>query len=62
MISKIKFKGEKTLDYKRLKKDLLSKIGPSNIMALISKVDRASDKELEKLAREYGLDLNKYEL
>ena len=30
---------------------ILSKIGPSNIMPLISKIDRANDKELEGLIK-----------
>ena len=50
------------IDYKKLKKDLLSKFGPSNIMPLISKIDRANDEELEELAIKYRLDLSEYEL
>ena len=48
------------IDYKKLKKDLLNKIGPSGIMSLIISVDSASEKELLKLAEEYNLNISKY--
>lgn len=35
--------------YKKLKKDLLNKVGTSGIMALIVTVDSASEKELKKV-------------
>jgi hypothetical protein len=48
------------IDYKKLKKDLLNKVGASGIMPLIVSVDSASDKELLKLAKEYNLDISDY--
>jgi hypothetical protein len=48
------------LDYKKLKKDLLNKVGPSGIMAAIIEVDSASNDKLIKLAGQYGLDIEEY--
>lgn len=48
------------IDYKKLKKDLLRKVGTSGIMALIVTVDSASDKKLLSMAEEYGLDISDY--
>lgn len=48
------------IDYKKLKKDLLNKVGSSGIMPLIISVDSASVKELLKLAKEYNLDISDY--
>jgi hypothetical protein len=47
-------------DYKKLKKDLLNKVGPSGIMAAIIEVDSASKEKLIKLAGQYGLDIERY--
>lgn len=48
------------IDYKKLKKDLLNKVGSSGIMPLIISVDSASEKELLRLAKEYDLDISNY--
>ncbi|WP_271813656.1 hypothetical protein [Clostridium beijerinckii] len=48
------------IDYKKLKKDLLNKVGSSGIMPLIISVDSASDKELIRLAKENNLDISDY--
>ncbi len=48
------------IDYKKLKKDLLNKVGASGIMPLIVSVDSASDKELLRFAKEYNLDISDY--
>ena len=48
------------IDYKKLKKDLLNKIGASGIMPLIVTVDSASEKELIRLAEEYNLEISDY--
>jgi hypothetical protein len=48
------------IDYKKLKKDLLNKVGVSGIIPLIVSIDSASDKELLKLAKEYNLDISDY--
>ena len=48
------------LDYKKLKKDLLNKVGPSGIMALVVAVDTASEKELLRMAKEYNINISDY--
>ncbi len=48
------------IDYKKLKKDLLNKVGSSGIMPLIISVDSASNKELLRLAKENNLDISDY--
>ena len=48
------------IDYRKLKKDLLNKIGASGIMPLIVTVDSASEKELLQLAEEYNFDISDY--
>lgn len=48
------------IDYKRLKKDLLNKLGPSGIMPLIVSLDSASEEKLLELAKKYNLDISKY--
>lgn len=48
------------IDYRKLKKDLLKKVGTSGIMPLIVSVDSASEKELLRLADEYNLDISDY--
>ncbi|WP_182629428.1 hypothetical protein [Clostridium chromiireducens] len=48
------------IDYKKLKKDLLNKIGASGIMPLIVTVDSANEKELIQQAEEYNLDISDY--
>lgn len=48
------------IDYRKLKKDLLKKVGTSGIMPLIVTVDSATEKELLQLAEEYNLDILDY--
>jgi hypothetical protein len=48
------------IDYKKLKKDLLNKVGTSGIMPLIVSVDSASDKKFLQLEKEYNLDISRY--
>ena len=48
------------IDYKKLKKDLLNKVGTSGIMSLIITVESASEKKLLQLAEEYNLDISDY--
>ena len=48
------------IDYKKLKKDLLKKIGPSGIMELIVSVDSADEDKLLRLAEEYNLNISDY--
>jgi hypothetical protein len=48
------------IDYKKLKKDLLNKVGASGIMPLIISIDSASEKDLLRLAKEYNLDISDY--
>ena len=48
------------IDYRKLKKDLLNKVGTSGIMPLIVIVDSASEKELLRLSEEYNLDISDY--
>lgn len=48
------------IDFKKLKKDLLNKVGTSGIMPLIVSIDSASEKELLQLAEEYNLDILDY--
>jgi len=49
------------IDYKKLKKDLMNIAGPSGVMPLIVSIDSASNKELLRYAREYGIDISEYE-
>jgi hypothetical protein len=51
---------ESNMDYKKLKKDLLNKVGPSGMMGLIVSIDNATEKELLKLTKEFKLDLSNY--
>lgn len=51
---------DSNLDLKKLKKDLLNKVGPSGMMGLIVSVDSATEKELVKLAKEFKLDISNY--
>ena len=51
----------KNINYKKLKKDLLKKVGTSGIMALIVSVDSADKDELIRLAEKYKLDISDYE-
>ncbi len=48
------------IDFKKLRKDLLSKVGPSGIMPLIISVERADEEELVRMAKEYNLDITDY--
>lgn len=48
------------IDYRKLRQDLLKKVGTSGIMPLIISVDSASEKELLELAEEYNLDISDY--
>lgn len=48
------------IDYRRLKKDLLKKLGAYGIMPFIVSVNSESEKELIRLADEYNLDISDY--
>ena len=48
------------MNYKKLKEDLLNKIGTSRIMSLIVTEDSASEKELLRLAKKYNLNISDY--
>ncbi|MFT5875754.1 MAG: hypothetical protein ACI8WT_004751 [Clostridium sp.] len=48
------------MDYKKLKKDLLNKVGISGVTALIVAVDSATEKELLGFAKEYNLKITDY--
>ncbi|ASW42879.1 MULTISPECIES: hypothetical protein [Eubacteriales] len=48
------------IDYKRLKEDLLKKVGPSSIMPLIMSIDNADEDELVLLAEEFKFDIYDY--
>jgi hypothetical protein len=48
------------IDYKKLKKDLLNKVGTSGIMPLVVSVDSASEGELLRLAKKYNLNISDY--
>ena len=48
------------IDYKKLKKDLFKKVGPSGIMPLIVTVDSASEKDILRLAEKYNLNISNY--
>jgi hypothetical protein len=50
----------KRIDFKKLKKDLLNKVGPSGIMPLIVTIDSADETKLLELAEEYNLDISDY--
>ncbi len=48
------------IDYKKLKKDLLNKVGISEIEPLVVTENIASERELLKLAKTYNLNLSDY--
>lgn len=48
------------IDYKKLKKDLLKKVGTSGIMPLIVTVDSANEEKLIRLAEKYNLYISDY--
>ena len=48
------------IDYKKLKKDLLKKVGTSGIKPLILTVDNANETDLLKLAKTYKLKISDY--
>jgi hypothetical protein len=48
------------LDFKKLKWDLLNKVGASGIIQAIIEVDSAPKDKLIKLADKYGVDIEKY--
>jgi hypothetical protein len=48
------------INYKRLRKDLLDKVGPSGIMPAIIEIESASKGDLIKLSYQYGLDIKDY--
>lgn len=48
------------IDYKKLKNDLLNKIGTLGIKSPVATVDIASESDLLKLAKEYNLNLKDY--
>jgi len=51
----------KRVNYKRLKRDLLDYVGPSDIWPLIGSVDSADEKELLDIAKQLGYDVSDYE-
>jgi hypothetical protein len=48
------------IDYKKLKNDLLYKIGSLGIKSPVVSVDIASESDLLKLAKEYNLNITDY--
>lgn len=48
------------IDYKKLKRDLLNKVGPSGIKPLIISIDSASEEELIRIAEEFNLNISDY--
>ena len=48
------------LNYKKLKEDLLKKVGSTRIMSLIVTEDSASERELLRLAKKYNLNISDY--
>lgn len=48
------------IDYKKLKKDILRKVGTSGIMPLIVTIDSADEEKLIRLAEKYKLDISNY--
>ena len=48
------------IDYKKLKKDLLKKVGTLGIKPLVATVDNASETDLLKLAKTYNLNISDY--
>ncbi|GFR35451.1 hypothetical protein [Thermobrachium celere] len=49
------------VDYRRLKRDLLDEVGPSEIWPLIDSVENADEEELIEIARQLGYDVEDYE-
>lgn len=49
------------IDFRKLKKDLLKKVGTSGIMPLIISIDTANEEKLIKLAEEYNFNISNYE-
>ena len=48
------------IDYKKLKKDLLEKVGILGIKSPIMTVESTSETDLLKLAKEYNLNISDY--
>ena len=48
------------MNYKKLQRDLLSKIGKSKIMSINVTKENASEKELLRLAKKYKLIISDY--
>lgn len=48
------------INYKKLKRDLLNKVGTSGIKPLIMSVDSASEEELIRIAEELNIDISDY--
>ncbi|MCB2296537.1 hypothetical protein [Clostridium tagluense] len=48
------------IDYKKLKKDLLDKVGTLGIKSPVVTVESTSEKDLLKLAKEYNLNISDY--
>lgn len=48
------------MNYKRLREDLLKKVGTSKIMTRILTKNSASEKELLRLAKKYNLNISEY--
>jgi len=58
----IKGRGNKmeNIDYKKLKEDLMKRVGPSAIMPLILSIDNADEEELILLAEEFKFNIHDY--
>lgn len=48
------------MNYKKLKEDLLNKVGKSRNTSLIASEDSVSEKELLRLAKKYNLKISDY--
>lgn len=48
------------MNYEKLRKDLLKKVGTSRIMSLILTKNSPDEKELLRLAKKYNLNISEY--
>jgi len=48
------------IDYKKLKKDLLDKVGALGVTSPVVTVESTSETDLLKLAKEYNLNISDY--
>lgn len=48
------------IDYNKLKKDLLKKVGTPGITSLFATVESTYEKELLRLAKKYNLNISDY--